>query len=104
MMFWKVVYMRPCPECGETVVYPDNSTLLDWPAEPYSEEACWTVEKVVNFPGFRKKTRYLAMRGRGPSIDPKTGMRVGHRLHVHQPPESIVRRGRNPWEVEIHAS
>ena len=102
-LFWNVVYLRPCPDCGETVVYPDNSTLLDWPAEPFSDEACWIVEKVVNFPGFRKKTKYLAMRDRPPAVD-GYGRRVGHRLHRHQPPESVVRLGKNPWEVEIRAS
>lgn len=81
-------YLQPCPDCGQLVVWPDNDTLLDWPAVPFSAlMAPWLVVRVLNVPP-AGRTRVLAMTGQ----EPKNGM--GHTLHVHQPETSIVRRGR----------
>lgn len=86
--------LQPCPECGQLVVWPRNDTLLDWPAFPFSPSLGyeWTVVRVKNIPWVRG-IRLVAMKGQ-PSTD---GM--AHRLHEHQPPESIVRKGRLfPWQ------
>lgn len=85
--------LQPCPECGQLVVWPRNDTLLDWPAMPRSEALGyeWTVVKVRNIP-FVQGMRLIARKD-NPSAD---GM--AHKLHEHQPPTSIVRRGSMlPW-------
>jgi len=87
--------IQPCPDCGRLVVWPRNDTLLDWPAQPYSEATGydWTVVRVKHIP-FVRGERLIAMKGNPSATD-----RMGHRLHEHQPPTSVVRRGRMfPWQ------
>lgn len=91
---WERRIIRRCPECAQLVVWAENDVLLDWPAQPWSELlGCdWTVVKVTNIP-FRRRPKFIAMRGNPPKGEPK-----GHRLHEHQPPESFARGGAlMPW-------
>ena len=69
--------VAPCPECSVDVIHCDNNVLLDYPAIAYDEyRSQWTL--------MRLGAKTLASVG----DPPPSGL--GHRLHEHQPEESVM--------------
>jgi len=66
-----------CPDCGKAVIKCDNNIFLDHPAEEWDGgHVGWTIMQLGGM--------NIASNG-DPGLNGKA-----HRLHEHQPPESVM--------------